>query len=1670
MKISFISLWALLLTLTHSFAQDTTPPVARAKSSVVLDLGPDGTATLTPEMVNDGSSDNVTVQENLRFSLSKTSFDCADMEKAEWQSVGGDGISAGSTDFLSLAISPEGTPHLAYKDAINEHKATVLQWNGTSWGALGGAGISAAAANFQSLVIARNGTPYIAYQDEGNGNKTTVLKWNGTSWEALGGAGISSGSSSYQSIAISPTGTPYIAYRDGTNNGTTVLKWNANGWEALGGAGISAGTASYQSLAISPDGAAYVAFQDYTMGQKTTVLKWTGSSWIALGGEGVSAAKAYDQSMAVSPDGTPYVAYRDEGNGNNTTVLRWNGTSWEALGGAGIPSGAAYDQSLAISPDGSLYVAFRESGSLPKTTVLQWTGTSWQRLGNNGISSGAFFDQNLAISPDGTPYVAHKFNVNNVYKASVHKFFKGNRVTLTVEDEAGNKAVAGSLIAIKENVFPMAIAKDVTIGISAGCGSSVTTDMVNNGSTDNCTPAEKLLLSLEGKTYFTAEDIGPHTVSLKVVDASGNIGIATATVKVVEIIPPTVKIKPEITVELNEEGVVILDPKEIDDGSIDDVTSHADLKMSLKKSNFDCSDMQVKEWRKLGGPDNNLNNYAGFIFAISPDGTPYIAGRDINNGNKTTVLQWTGSKWEPLGQPDIYTGEAIPQSLAISPDGKPYLAFQDISKGRKTTVIMWNGYIWEVLGGAGISGGEVYHQSLVISPDGTPFMAYCDLANGEKTTVLKYTCNSWEALGGGGISAASARYQSLAVSPDGIPYVAYKDNSIGGKTTVLKWTGSSWLALGGEGISRESHQQQIAISPNGTPYVLFADGFIDGGRATVLKWTGSNWESLGDLGLSTGEVRTPNLALSPEGIPYVAYHDVSLGGRTSVLKWNGSSWETFEKKGFSAGESWYQRLILSPDGTPYVAYLDYTNGRRTTVQQFYQGNRLVLSVEDEAGNKAVGGSLLYIRENIPPMAVAKDLTIKAKGSAEVIVKPSLVNNGSFDNCTPVGDLILSLEGKTSFNSNDLGTHTISLKVEDANGNIGTANATVRVVDGVPPTVKIKKEVAVERNEGGTPLLRPEQVNDGSYDNFSPLQNLKLTVEQTPLDCAYTEVEEWQPIEVPNAPHGNIEVAPDGTLYLAYREEADNGKITVLKKDGNSWVNLDGEPGSKNISVSPDGTLYEIYSDEAKQGKVVVAKWTGSSWEILGREGISEGVVWYSRLAFSPDGTPFVVYQDKISGKAIVLRWNGGSWDSLGVVGVFANRALFISLEVPANNIPVVAYNSWENGEYFIHVLKWTGTRWESLKGEGGEISREEGYSLSLSPGGTPYLAFSNPDIRDKFYVRKWNGTNWESLGEIAVPFTPYFVSMKISPEGVPHLTYSIDAADHKPVVLKYTGSDWEALGGGSISARSAWHINLDILPDGTPYVFYTDYDEENLPKLMVQKFHQSNRIRLTVEDEAGNKSIAGTLVKVRDNLPPQLIANEVLDLGPGGNLLIIKETLEFSTNCSPASETLYTITTPPAFGRLELVNTAGTAITSFSQHNINSNELRYVLTDDTQPSDQFAFTVSDGNGNITDEQLFFIGEKAVMGLLDDKHQKLPIIVHPNPTNGRITISLEGNYLGGEVLLSLSDLSGRILLLHEGSLEQCQEKVGDFLGGAKSGVFLLQLKVRDNLKTVKVVRK
>jgi hypothetical protein len=163
-----------------------------------------------------------------------------------------------------------------------------------------------------------------------------------------------------------------------------------------------------------------------------------------------------------------------------------------------------------------------------------------------------------------------------------------NTITLTATDASGNQASATAVVTVVDNSVPTLVTQAVTIELDAAGSGTITASDVDNGSSDNC-GIDNLTLDIN---TFDCSNLGENTITLTATDASGNQASATAVVTVVDNSAPTL-VTQDITVNLDENGTVSIQPGGVLSSVEDNCSSIEDISLSLDEDTFTAEGVYV---------------------------------------------------------------------------------------------------------------------------------------------------------------------------------------------------------------------------------------------------------------------------------------------------------------------------------------------------------------------------------------------------------------------------------------------------------------------------------------------------------------------------------------------------------------------------------------------------------------------------------------------------------------------------------------------------------------------------------------------------------------------------------------------------------------------------------------------------------------------------------------------------------------------------------------------------------------------------------------------------------------------------------------------------------------------------------------------------------------------
>jgi hypothetical protein len=155
-------------------------------------------------------------------------------------------------------------------------------------------------------------------------------------------------------------------------------------------------------------------------------------------------------------------------------------------------------------------------------------------------------------------------------------------------------------------------------------------------------------------------------------------------------------------------------------------------------------------------------------------------------------------------------------------------------------------------------------------------------------------------------------------------------------------------------------------------------------------------------------------------------------------------------------------------------------------------NTVTLTVDDGNGNSATCTATVTVEDNESPVAVCQDITVQLDGSGNISITAADIDGGSSDNCAT--NLSAST---TSFDCSNIGGNTVTLTVDDGNGNSGSCMSNVTVEDNEPP-VLVCQDITVSLNTLGQAMITTTNVIQSSGDNCGTA-NLSLDIDS--FDCS-----------------------------------------------------------------------------------------------------------------------------------------------------------------------------------------------------------------------------------------------------------------------------------------------------------------------------------------------------------------------------------------------------------------------------------------------------------------------------------------------------------------------------------------------------------------------------------------
>jgi len=590
--------------------------------------------------------------------------------------------------------------------------------------------------------------------------------------------------------------------------------------------------------------------------------------------------------------------------------------------------------------------------------------------------------------------------------------------TFQIVDSAGNIATCSFTVTVEDDNIPeITCINDIVIANDIGsCGAIVT--FADPIFTDNCSVVMEQILGLPSGSEFPP---GVTTNTFEVVDGAGNNVSCSFTVTVNSAKAPTV-ISQNISIQLDENGIVSINPADVDSGSFSCVAAS----LALDITSFDCTNIGENTVVLTVSDSNGNSANANAIVTVQDNTPPTVVVQNI-----VVALDVTGSV--TISASDIDTGSF--DNCGITTFDLNKTIFDCTNIGDNTVSLT----LTDANGNS-----ETRNAVVTVRANISPVIS---CLNNMIVDTDSSTC-------GAIVTFTNPIIESCSVINTGQLLVNGYANQdlIGWDITDFPSVGGWWIVMDGRfqtTIGQHAKSQVIDLMAKGyatswldkSPNIVVSEDYL-GHADTAAPW------HFNDIYFYTAELRDENGAvldsystgeLTCLAITQTVSHTFSnypAGVRYIFIEHGG---RPIESNIGNNGPSIDNSIVEIQSNLE----LDQISGLPSTSEFPIGTTTNTFEVINEIGTISSCSFTVTVNDTEAPIAVSQNITVQLEENGNVTISPADVDGGSTDNCG-IANLTLDI---TTFNCNNVGTPTlVTLTATDTNGNSDSSTATVTVED------------------------------------------------------------------------------------------------------------------------------------------------------------------------------------------------------------------------------------------------------------------------------------------------------------------------------------------------------------------------------------------------------------------------------------------------------------------------------------------------------------------------------------------------------------------------------------------------------------------------------------------------
>ena len=601
------------------------------------------------------------------------------------------------------------------------------------------------------------------------------------------------------------------------------------------------------------------------------------------------------------------------------------------------------------------------------------------------------------------------------------------------------------VVSTEDIVAPSVLCKAVTIQLDVTGNFTLTSDLIDNNSTDNCGITSKTL----SKTAFDCSNIGTNTVIFTASDAANNSSTCSATVTVEDKGAPILRCK-AATIQLDNTGNATLSIAQIDNNSTDNcgITTRF-----LTKTAFSCSNLGTNSVVFFASDANGNSSTCSATVTVEDKTAPSVSCKAA-----TIQLDNTGNATLTTALID----NASTDNCAITARSLSKTAFNCSNLGTNTVVFT----------AADVSNNSATCSATVTVQDKINPSAVCKAA----TIQLDNTGNATLTT----VLVDNASTDNCGITSRVLSKTAFNCTNLGSNTVVFTATDAS--------SNSSTCSATVTVEDKVAPSVFC--------KAATIQL-----DNTGNATLTTvlvDNASTDNCGITSKALSKTAFNCTNLGTNTVVFTATDASSNSAT---CSATVTVEDKVAPSVFCKAATIQLDNTGNATLTTALVDNAstdncgitsralsktafnctnlgtNTVVFTATDASSNSSTCSATITVEDKVAPSVLCKAATIQLDNTGNATLAAVLVDNGSTDNCVFTSRVL----SKTAYNCSNLGSSSVVFTVTDASNNSSTCSAIVTVEDKVAPSV-FCKAATIQLDNTGNATLTTALIDNASTDN------------------------------------------------------------------------------------------------------------------------------------------------------------------------------------------------------------------------------------------------------------------------------------------------------------------------------------------------------------------------------------------------------------------------------------------------------------------------------------------------------------------------------------------------------------------------------------------------------------